>query len=258
MNRLLFFIASILLQVPASAQDDCFNPDLSNDGIVGSADLLFLLSYYDLAWPLDTSFSCESSVEHQGYVYDVVQTGDQCWFAENCRYLPAVSLPSSLDWAPHAFVLGYMGTDVGAAMATDAYTNYGVLYNWHALTQWDLCPAGWHVATDEDWMTMEAAIGVPGDDLETTGWRGDGQGEQLKDSVMWNGTDNYGMAFRPGGFTSTIGTFANEGVTVHIWVATEYSSVYPWHRGLMTGSDGVYRNNNVAKKVGGYGRCVND
>ena len=33
----------------------------------------------------------QSSVTHQGYEYDIVEIGDQCWFAENCRYLPVVS-----------------------------------------------------------------------------------------------------------------------------------------------------------------------
>ena len=254
--RLFFALLLLFFVVPSRGQEACFNPDLSNDGVVGSADLVLLLSYYDLTWPLDSGLSCEASITHQGHEYGVVQIGEQCWFAENCRYLPAVSLPSSMNWAPHAFVLDYAGADVAAAMATTAYADYGVLYNWHAFTQWDLCPAGWHMATDSDWFAMEAAIGVEELELETTGFRGDHQGEQLKDSVMWNGTDDHGMAFLPGGQTFTNGTFGNEGVTTHIWTATEFSTLYPWHRGFMSGSDGVYRNNNVAKSVGGYGRCV--
>ena len=197
--RLFFALLLLFFVVPSRGQEPCFNPDLSNDGVVGSADLVLLLSYYDLTWPLDSGLSCEASISHQGHEYGVVQIGEQCWFAENCRYLPAVSLPSSMNWAPHAFVLDYAGTDVAAAMATTAYADYGVLYNWHAFTQWDLCPAGWHMATDSDWFAMEAAIGVEELELETTGFRGDNQGEQLKDSDMWNCPGEHGMGYLRGG-----------------------------------------------------------
>lgn len=240
------------------AQEECFNPDLSNDGNVGAADLVILLSYYDMAWPLDTGFTCPTSVQHHGHDYGVVQIGDQCWFAENCRHLPAVSPASAQEFAPHAFVLDYDGTNVEEAMATDAYLTYGALYNFFALTEWDLCPAGWHPATDQDWMTMEGFIGVPEAELEDISWRGDIQGEQLKDSVAWNGTDDHGMAFLPGGQTFTNGTFGNEGTYLHIWVATEYSFSKGWYRGLMTGADPIFRSNNVTKTAGGYARCIKD
>jgi len=32
-----------------------------------------------------------TSVAYQGYEYDIVEIGDHCWFAENCRYLPSVA-----------------------------------------------------------------------------------------------------------------------------------------------------------------------
>ncbi len=39
--------------------------------------------------------SCGELVSHEGYNYSTVQIGDQCWFSENCRYLPEVSPSSS-------------------------------------------------------------------------------------------------------------------------------------------------------------------
>ena len=239
-------------------QDDCFNPDLSNDGNVGAADLVMLLSYYDMAWPLDTVVTCPTSVQHQGHDYGVVQIGNQCWFAENCRHLPAVSPATSQESSPHAFVFGYDGTDTDEAMATEAYNTYGGLYNFYAMTEWDLCPTGWHPATDEDWMVMEGFIGVPEAELDEISWRGDNQGEQLKDSVTWNGTDDHEMTFVPGGQTFTNGTFDNEGTSLLIWVATEYSYTKGWYRVLMTGADPIFRSNNITKRVGGYVRCIMD
>ncbi|MDA0729512.1 MAG: hypothetical protein O3B70_02045 [Bacteroidetes bacterium] len=34
---------------------------------------------------------CGMPVVHQGVTYATVAIGDQCWFAENVRYLPSVS-----------------------------------------------------------------------------------------------------------------------------------------------------------------------
>ncbi len=35
--------------------------------------------------------NCGDLVSHEGYDYSTVLIGEQCWFAENCRYLPEVS-----------------------------------------------------------------------------------------------------------------------------------------------------------------------
>ena len=57
----------------------------------------------------------QTSITYQGYEYDVVEIGNQCWFAENCRFLPSVS-PSG-DYSttdPYYYVYEYEGTDVEA------------------------------------------------------------------------------------------------------------------------------------------------
>ena len=38
---------------------------------------------------------CGDGIMHDGHDYSTVQIGDQCWFSENCRYLPSVSPSSS-------------------------------------------------------------------------------------------------------------------------------------------------------------------
>ena len=72
---------------------------------------------------------CGEPVEHQGYNYSTVQIGDQCWFAENCRYLPVVSPASEGSTNDsYYYVNAYEGTDVAAAKSTENYKTYGVLY----------------------------------------------------------------------------------------------------------------------------------
>lgn len=256
--RCSVFILSLMLCLASHGQEDCFNPDLSGDGHIGSADLVVLLGYYNLVWPPDTSFSCAETVDHHGYSYAVQQVGEQCWFAENCRYLPAVNPPDETAFEPVAYVLGYEGSDTTEAMATTHYQELGALYNWYALEQWNLCPSGWHPASDEDWQMLEAAIGMPEIELDDTGWRGTTEGEELKDDVLWNGTNLHGMAIRSGGVRYTNGTFgSSEGTLTHIWTSTT-SDDEPWHRIANLYNDSFYRGNNMTEGAGGSVRCVMD
>ena len=90
--------------------------------------------------------TCGDAITHEGYDYSTVLIGDQCWFSENCRYLPEVS-PSSegSETEPYYYVYDYEGTDVAAAIATANYETYGVLYNWPAVMTEGICPSGWHI-----------------------------------------------------------------------------------------------------------------
>ncbi len=100
-----------------------------------------------------------------GNTYRTVVIGDQCWMAENLRYLPAVSpitrralwkpwqrVQNNSRTQPYYYVYDYHGRRVNAAKATANYRHYGVLYNWPAALA--ACPAGWHLPTDEEWTQL--------------------------------------------------------------------------------------------------------
>ena len=101
----------------------------------------------------------EFTVNYHGYDYELVEIGDQCWFAENCRFLPQVhGLYSHSYEEPEAYVLGYDGTNPEEAKAAFYYDAFGVYYNLHAVIHWELCPAGWGVSSREDWAELETSI----------------------------------------------------------------------------------------------------
>ena len=90
--------------------------------------------------PVDPIFStCGDDVNYQGYNYATLQIGDQCWFAENLRYLPNVSShfqTGSGEWStggdpgdftPYAYVYGYNGADVEEAQSQSNYSSFGAL-----------------------------------------------------------------------------------------------------------------------------------
>jgi uncharacterized protein (TIGR02145 family) len=243
MSRLLAFIACLILLLPTSAQDECFNPDLSNDGIVGSADLLLLLSYYDLAWPLDTSVSCESSVEHQSYTYNVVQIGDQCWFAENLRaelYINGDSIPSllnnyswttTLEGATSVYGDGsfintscsyYSTAGSWVCDETQSLAVFGRLYNWYAVADArGLCPSGWHVPSNVESSGLESFVMQQG--FGTTA------GSALKTTSGWddegNGIDAFGFALHPAGTRNHFaGNFSQAERYGYWWTSTQSGS----------------------------------
>ncbi|MGB0511539.1 MAG: FISUMP domain-containing protein, partial [Flavobacteriales bacterium] len=151
---------------------------------------------------------CESPTM-DGYTYDVVQIGEQCWFAENLRttvyadgVTPVPNVVDSATWiatnSPASVVFGEGGSECAnsnplfdACNEAAALEAYGRLYNAHAaLDPAGLCPSGWHVPSEEEWLTLKAHVAtvVPADEdgtaLKTeTGWWNDG-----------NGTDLFGFA----------------------------------------------------------------
>ena len=201
---------------------------------------------------------CGDPISHEGYDYSTVQIGDQCWFAENCRYLPVVSPSSEGNTTdPYYYVYGYQGTDVITAQAQATYSTYGVLYNWPAVMEPGICPSNWHIPTDLEWQTMEIALGMSASDASSTGWRGTDQGSQMKSTIGWNsggnGSNSSGLTALPGGYRDS-GGFYYDGVYGNWWSASESGS-YSWRRGLGSSNDIVYRSN-VSRSEGFSARCV--
>ena len=206
----------------------------------------------------------QDHVTYHGYDYAIVEIGDQCWFAENARYLPTVSpveLGSEDDSNPHAYVFNYQGTSVTDAMATTGYLNYGAFYNFWAIESWAICPTGWTVPSDDEWLILEQELGIPSSSIATAGWRGDNQGSQLKSTDSWsvnNGLNTVGMNCLPhGGRISSPDSWVGQGVFGDYWTATTIDANQSWYRGLRDTQTGIYRFPNTRER-GLAVRCVKD
>jgi uncharacterized protein (TIGR02145 family) len=156
--------------------------------------------------------ACGDLVAHEGYDYSTVLIGDQCWFSENCRYLPEVSPSSeSSETAPYYYVYGYEGTDVTAAKATGNYGTYGVLYNESAVAVMygAICPSNWHISSSADFDELTSLFG--GVSVA---------GHQLKDDEYWNGSNSSGFTALPGGYYNESGSFDWGGNRATFWAST--------------------------------------
>ena len=229
---------------------------------------------------------CGEDIVHKGYAYGTVQIGDQCWFSENCRYLPEVypSIEGS-ETEPYYYVYGYQGTDTMDAKATEKYETYGVLYNWPAVMTEDICPSGWHVPDDLEWQSMEIALGMAWDIAELPGGRScDPEGfdgdcafssvylqtvtgwmdMNWGDHPEWFGVNSSGFNGSPGGMLlGALNDFAFDYMTeTASWWTSSPSAEYvdsggPVLRYITSNDDNVYRvnyNSSYAMSA----RCIKD
>jgi uncharacterized protein (TIGR02145 family) len=232
-----------------SESQECIvaNPtDTNFDGCTDLNDLLDILSAYGSCALAE--FTCEDAVEHEGYSYSIVQIGDQCWFSENCSYLPEVS-PSSegSETEPYYYVYDYQGTDVEEAQATANFETYGVLYNWPAVMTAGICPSGWHIPTDEEFTELTDFLGgesVAGDSMKSTsGWVNNG-----------NGSNSSGFEGLPGGIVSG-NIFVHYLNDAYFWSSTAEGDSYAWYRNLYYLNSIVDRNYYL-KSLGRSARCI--
>ena len=212
--------------------------DINLDGCVQLNDLLDLLSAYGDCGAEESAWQCGDSLEYQGYDYETVQIGEQCWFAENLRaenYRNGDAIPANLsddDWSSTTYGgVAVYGEDEGcnsespdfdACDPSQSFEAYGRLYNWFAVNdERSLCPVDWHVPTDGEWTLLTDYLGdlsVVGDMMKTTsGWIG-------------NGTNSSGFSGLPGGSRHYHnGGFNNAGYGADWWSTTP-NGPEAWYR----------------------------
>jgi uncharacterized protein (TIGR02145 family) len=206
----------------------------------------------------------QTSLTYDGRTYDLVEIGGQCWFAENLatdQYRNGDLIPTGLDNSS-------WGASTGGAYAM--YNNdlandftYGKLYNYFStIDSRGLCPAGWHVPSDCEWMYLEHSLGMSLAFQETIGYRGTNEGGALKATSNWNSpnmgaTNSSGFTAYPGGSRDFNGFYYNIGNVGTWWSNKEDSSNNAWYRTLYYDISNVDRYFND----GYYGfsvRCVRD
>ena len=155
--------------------------------------------------------------------------------------------------------------DVNDCDESWAFDQYGRLYNWYAVNDLrGLCPNGWYVPSDNDWMILEMALGMSEEDANSTGYRGSDQGGQLKATYGWyndgNGDNASGFSGNPGGIrTTSLSTFQGAGNTGFWWTSSPLGGVLSsaYYRRLSHLYEGV--NRNYSPSAAGYSiRCIKD
>ena len=192
-------------------------------------------------------------VQFDAYTYDVVEIGEQCWFAESLRttiYSDGTPIPAaqeSSDWSSMQF---------GArCYYPNMVSTWGRMYNAYAVHDTSgLCPSGWHVPTKEEWEELETylnAFGFPDVETEalkagstTSGW-----------SPQCAGTDNFEFSALPSRYRYQEGAFNDAEQYAYYWtssVAIDY-----WTMNFACNNASFFFNQNPAG-TGGAVRCIAD
>ncbi len=191
--KVLVVLSAVLLFSQCEKDDDGTN-DTNNNGIVfGSL-----------------------TDSRDGETYKTVKIGDQVWMAENLRtkkFNDGTEIPLVTDnseWeALQTPAYCWYDNDEATNKAT-----YGALYNWYTVETEKLCPVGWHIPSEDEWITLLEYVGGEigaGTVLKsTTGWNNDG-----------NGTDEYGFGAMPGGARFYLGTYQEMGKYGSWWTSRD-------------------------------------
>ena len=142
---------------------------------------------------------------------------------------------------------------------------YGKLYNGYAVATAKLCPTGWRVASDKDWLELEQFLGVPAAELENTGERGS-IADKLKTADGWKdspfvNTNSSGFSIRPAGARSDYGEYTTLNQYGNFWTSTVYDDryglLYLWNHHANYNSQALGRIYTLANN--GYScRCIKD
>ena len=201
-----------------------------------------------------------------GNRYSLLKIGDRFWTKENLRttqYNDTTAIATGLN--DEAWSKTKSGAYAVYDDNPDNREKYGLLYNGYAAASGKLCPEGWRVATDKDWMSLEKHLGVPVAELERTGERGN-IADQLKTPDEWqasaySGNNESQISILPAGNRKDNGEYSTLGQYGNFWTSTVYDDryglLYLWNHHVHFNSNAVGRIYMLANN--GYScRCVKD
>lgn len=208
----------------------------------------------------ENCFTCGDQVIYSGQTYNTVLIGGQCWFKENLnigtRINTCLSGACSGNCGSTCATRGTTASNSTDNSAIEKYcyndtesncTTYGALYQWNEAIQYSgtegvqgICPAGWHVPTDNDFKILIEGQATPG--CESGDYsQCSPAGSHLSDYT--SGHDNSsGFSALLAGLRYTDGSFAGKDASNFLWSSSEaWFGDAAYYRWLYSGYDTVYR-----------------
>lgn len=199
-------------------------------------------------WDETDHFVCGDEItDVDGNSYATVQIGEQCWMAEN------LNLTKDSD-----------GNTITRHCYNESEDNcdiYGGLYDWNTVMNGagsshsnpsgvqGICPAGWHVPSNEEWKELELYLGMSEwelDDLEPSRGVASNTGGQIKISGtdFWQSpnsgaTNESGFSALPGGEFNDSFFYNFRGLAGFWWSSSEAHENRAWLRIVTFDSEGM-------------------
>lgn len=200
------------------------------------------------------AFVCGDPLYYQGETYPTVEIGTQCWLAKNLNAGTMVLLADGQGTSCSA-IEKYCYADDESNCDT-----YGGLYTWTQAMcdgvqtegEQGICPAGWHVPSDPEYVVLTNYLGSASCANYRTGnsnYCGAPAGDMLKAAGLCEGRANCGdSGFNGlmGGLSSSTAygspsrIFLQIGVETGFWTSSKNSNNYEsWRSGLAVDQAGV-------------------
>ena len=200
--------------------------------------------------------SSSTVTDIDGNVYTTVNIDKQTWMVENLKtttYNDGTTIPKVTDddnW-------GNLETGAYCWYDNDETSykgTYGALYNWYTVETEKLCPTGWHVPSNIEWLTLTNYLGgldVAGGKLKETG------------TSHWNppntgATNESGFTALPSGYRNLSVAFYNIKNNGSYWSSTESDDISKAYGRGLTKSQAAL-SYYISNKETGYSiRCLRD
>ena len=195
-------------------------------------------------------------------VYGTVKIGEQVWMSENLKatqYSDGTDIPLVADdvaWADNSGP-AYCWYDDDPQSE-----DRGALYNWYTVETRKLCPSGWIVPSDQEWMQLEIYLGMDENTANLGNFRGTNEGGMLKSTTLWlapneGATNEILFSALPTGRRGYQGEFFGQNEYTYFWASDAAPGAEPFRRHLSTNRGTISRT--AAYKNSGFAiRCVKD
>ena len=200
------------------------------------------------------NFNFITCTDYDGNNYPVVQIGTQLWMTENLKttkYRNGDSISNvtdSVQWRNQT-----TGAYCNYKNDERNSTTYGRLYNWYSLKDSrNVCPTGWHVPNDAEWLTLTTFLGTSnaGNKLKETG------------TTHWQsgnaGTNESGFSALPGGRRDYNASWGYLGSWGYWWSMTEYNTDNANYLYMTYGRTDVSKSYTNKTLIGFSVRCIKD
>jgi uncharacterized protein (TIGR02145 family) len=208
----------------------------------------------------DMTFTTLSSLydltDIDGNIYSTCIAGGKRWMAENLKttkFRDGTDIPGitgSSEWAGlNSAAFCWYDNNEG-----ENKDKFGALYNWSSVNTGKLCPTGWHVPSNNEWLYViynlggEDVAGGKLKEIETTHWLFPNAGA----------TNEFNFTGLPGGERSSDGSFNSMGERGNWWASNPGASpdsAFVWSMFYDSASQ---KNSSSSINSGFSVRCVQD
>ncbi len=199
-----FFFSKDRDTMPTILRKNPFGPYEAKREVLSPGDIDVINQIY----PEDPDiYALDSIKDIDGNYYRIIEIGTQVWMAENLKttlFNDGTSIENETDpwyWSAGDGQYSWYNNDISYK------EDYGAIYDWAAVETHKLCPAGWHVPSRGEYLTLIEYVGG----IEIGGGILKEKGTSHWQSPNTGATDEYCLCALPGGIRTKFGITYHSG-----------------------------------------------